>query len=133
MEEQYMERIDKQDRTQNNSRSTLAIVLIVIGLLWIFKQSGFFYGFPFVHFDHVFRPVGRVFSSLAHVVFSWPMIFIIIGLVLMAGKRSAGTVLLIIGGIFLLPKLFFFTGAMVFLFFPLLLIVVGIAIVARLL
>lgn len=127
-----MERIDKQERTQDNSRKTLAIVLIVIGLLWIFRQSGFFYGFPFIHLNHVFTPIGKVFGSLVHVVFSWPMILIFVGLILMAGKRSAGTVFLIIGGIFLLPRLFVFTGAMVFLFFPLLLIAVGIAIVARL-
>lgn len=124
-----MERIKEQD----NSKKVLAVFLIVFGLLWIIKQSGIFYAFPFIHLNHVFTPVGKVFGSLAHVVFSWPMVLIFVGLVLMAGKRSAGLVLLIIGGIFLLPKLLFFSGAMFLLFLPLLLIGVGIAIVARLL
>jgi len=128
-----MERIDRQVRDRDQSRKVLAIFLIVIGFLWIIKQAGIFYGFSIFHMNHVIAPVGRVFGSLAHVVFSWPMILILIGLVLMAGKRSAGLVLLVIGGIFLLPKLFFFSGAMVILFLPLVLIVVGIAIVARLL
>lgn len=128
-----MERIDRQVRDRDQSRKVLAIFLIVIGFLWILKQTGIFYGFPFFHMNHVIAPVGRVFSSLAHVIFSWPMILILIGLVLMAGKRSAGLVLLIIGGIFLLPKLFLLSGAMVILFLPLVLIAVGIAIVARIL
>ena len=124
-----MERIKEQD----NSKKVLAVFLIVIGFLWILKQTGVFYHFPFIHFNYIFAPVGRVFGSLAHVVFSWPMILIVVGLVLMAGKRSAGLVLLILGGIFLLPRLFFFSGAMFLLILPLILIGVGIAIVARLL
>ena len=128
-----MERIDKQVKDRDQSRKVLAIFLIIIGSLWILKQTGIHYGFPFFHLNHVVAPVGHVFSSLVHVIFSWPMIFIFIGLVLMAGKRSAGLVLLIIGGIFLLPRLFLFSGAMVILFLPLVLIAVGIAIVARIL
>lgn len=129
-----MERIDREQvRNKEQSRNVLAIVLIVIGVLWIIRQTGFYYGFPFFHLGQVFEPVGRVLGSFTHLIFSWPMILILVGLVLMAGKRSAGLVLLIIGGIFLLPKLFLFSGAMVILFLPLVLIVVGIAIVARLL
>ena len=128
-----MERIDKQVKEKEQSRKMLAIFLIIIGFLWIFKQSGIFYGFPFFHLNEVIAPVGHVFGSLAHVVFSWPMILIFLGLVLMAGRRSAGLVLLIIGGIFILPKLFLFSGAVIILFLPLVLIAVGIAIVARLL
>lgn len=129
-----MERIDREQVTnKDQTRNGLAIVLIVIGVLWVVKQTGFFYGFPFFNLNHIFTPVGRVLGSFTHLVFSWPMILILVGLVLMAGKRSAGLVLLIIGGIFLLPKLFIFSGAMLMLFLPLVLIVVGIAIVARLL
>lgn len=128
-----MERIDHQEQNKDQSRKVLAIVLIVFGFLWIARQTGIFYSFPFIHMNHVFMPVGRVFGSVAHLVFSWPVILILIGLVLMAGKRSGGVVLLIIGGIFLLPKLFLISGAMAILFLPLVLIAVGIAIVARIL
>lgn len=129
-----MERIDQdQVKNRDQSRKVLAIFLIVIGFLWIARQTGIFYGFPYFHLNHILAPIGNVFGSLAHLVFSWPMILILVGLVLMAGKRSAGLVLLIIGGIFLLPRIFLFSGAAVILFFPLVLIVVGVAIVARLL
>ncbi|HPF52911.1 MAG TPA: hypothetical protein PK335_15125 [Draconibacterium sp.] len=128
-----MERIDQEHvKDRDQSRKVLAIFLIVIGFLWIARQSGIFYGFPFFHINHIFAPVGRIFGSMGHLIFSWPMILILVGVVLMAGKRSAGLVLLVIGGIFLLPKLFLFSGAVI-LFFPLVLIAVGIAIVARIL
>ncbi len=127
-----MERIDREQLSnKDQTRNGLAIVLIVIGVLWIVKQTGFLYGFPFFHINHIFAPVGKVFGGLAHIVFSWQMVLILVGLVLMAGRRSSGLVLLIIGGIFLLPGLFVFSGAVFFLLLPLLLIGVGIAIVAH--
>jgi hypothetical protein len=116
-----------------NSRETLALILIGIGLLWILKQTGVFFNFPFFHLENIFNPIRNVFQGISHVVFSWPMILIVIGVVLLAGKRSGGLVLLIIGAIFILPKIIFFSGAAIFLLFPLVLIGLGIALVARLL
>ncbi len=115
----------------NDSRKVLAIVLIVFGLLLILKRSGAFFFNPFLHFDGAFAPFRVAFHNLGHVLFSWPFILILVGLVLMAGRRSAGLVLLIIGGIFIIPKLFFLTGAAMLIFFPIILIGLGIALVAR--
>lgn len=124
-----MEKVPQKD----NSRETIAFVLIGIGLLWILKQTGVFFNFPFFHLENIFNPIRNAFHGIAHFVFSWPMILIIIGIVLLAGKRSGGLVLLIIGGIFILPKIIFFSGAVIFLIFPMVLIGLGIAVVARLL
>ncbi|WP_372649787.1 hypothetical protein [Draconibacterium sp.] len=123
-----------QERThkKENSKEVLALVLIGIGLVWILKQTGFFFDFPFLNFHEIFSPVRSVFHGFGHFVFSWPVILIIIGAVLMAGKRSGGLVLLIIGGIFLLPKLIFISGAAIVFLFPVILIVLGIALIARL-
>ena len=118
---------------ENDSRKVLAIVLIVFGLVLILKQSGALFLNPFIHIDNVFTPLRGAFRGLGHVLFSWPFILILVGLVLMAGRRSAGLILLIIGGVFLIPKLFFLTGAALLVFFPLILIGLGIALVARLL
>ena len=118
---------------KDNSRKILAIVLIVFGFLLILKQSGVFFEYPFLQLKSVFMPIRHAFQGVGHILFSWPVILILVGLILMAGRRSAGVVLLIIGGIFLLPKLFFLSGAAMLLFLPLVLIVVGIAIVARIL
>lgn len=128
-----MERVDQQVQTNDNSKKVLAIFLIIFGFLWIIKQSGIFIGFPYLPIHHLFAPVSKIFSGLSHLLFSWPMVLIFVGLVLMAGKRAGGVVLLIIGGIFILPKIFAFSGAVFMLFLPLILIGVGIAIVARLL
>ncbi len=129
-----MERIqNEQTPRKKNSNEILALVLIGIGLLWLLKQTGMFFQFPFLRLNHIFEPVRHSFHSFGHFFFSWPMILIIIGLVLMAGKRSGGLVLLIIGGIFILPKIFILTGVTFLFIFPVLLIVLGIALIARLL
>ncbi|WP_297097803.1 hypothetical protein [uncultured Draconibacterium sp.] len=123
-----------QERTQKkeNSKEVLALVLIGIGLVWILKQTGFFFDFPFLNFHAIFSPIRSAFHGVGHFVFSWPVILIIIGAVLMAGKRSGGLVLLIIGGLFLLPKLIFFSGATIVFLFPVILIALGIGLIARL-
>ena len=123
-----MERVPQR----SNSRETLALVLIGIGLLLIFKRTGVFHHFPFFHLDTIFAPIRNLFHNLGHFIFSWPMVLIVVGLVLMAGKRSGGLVLLIIGAIFILPKVFFFSVGTIFILFPILLIGLGIALVARL-
>lgn len=122
-----MEKVPQKE----NSRETLALVLIGIGLFWILKQTGVFHHLGFFHFD-IFRPIRHAIQGVGHFIFSWPMILIIIGVVLLAGKRSGGLVLLIIGGIFLLPKLIFISGATILILFPIILIALGIALVARL-
>ncbi|MCK3686325.1 hypothetical protein [Maribellus sp. YY47] len=117
---------------KDNSKQVLAVVLIVFGIVWLMKQSGVFSVFPFHHLHPVFVPFQQLASKLGHLVFSWPMVLIVVGLVLMAGRRSVGLILLIVGGVFLIPKLFFpeLTIAIVL---PLILIGFGVAIVARML
>ena len=117
----------------DNSRIILALVLIGIGALWMLRKMGFYIDFPHIHLNEIFHPFGRVFHGFWHFIFSWPMILIVIGLILMAGKRSAGLVLLIIGAIFILPKIFIFSFVGFSLLIPLIIIGVGIAIVARIL
>jgi hypothetical protein len=61
------------------------------------------------------------------------MILLIIGLILLAGKRSSGIVLIIVGGIFLIPKIFYLPGLTISFLLPVLLIGFGVALVARVL
>ncbi|MEN8116674.1 MAG: hypothetical protein ABFS16_06820 [Bacteroidota bacterium] len=123
-----MQKVPEKD----NSKQFLAIVLIGIGLLWILKQTGIFYHFPFFHLDNVFSPIRHTFHGLGHIFVSWQMVLIIVGAILLAGKRSGGLVLIIIGTVFILPKLFFFSGITLALLLPVILIGVGVALVARL-
>lgn len=125
--------MENQTVQQDNSRKTLAIVLIVVGILLILKKSGAFLQFPFFHFNNIFFPIQNAFHSVGHLLFSWPVVLLLVGAVLLAGRRTGGWILIVIGGLFLLPKLFVLSGAALIVLLPLILIGAGIAIVARLL
>ena len=116
---------------KNNSRVIFAFVLIGIGVFWALKQLGIYYEFPQFILDNIFYPLRQVLYRFSHFIFSWPMIFIIIGGVLLAGKRSLGLVFIIVGGIFILPKLFFIPGISISLLLPVLLIGIGVAMAVR--
>ena len=115
----------------NNSRVVLAFVLIGIGSIWLLRKIGIFFELPHFYFHNIFFPFKNVFHDLTHFLFSWQVVFIVVGLILMAGKRSAGIVLIVIGGVFLLPKFFMIPGLTFSMFFPVLLVGLGIAMIAR--
>jgi hypothetical protein len=115
----------------NNSKVVLAYVLIGIGVIWILRKIGLYFEIPQFYFQNIFFPFRDIFHDLTHFLFSWQMVLIIVGLILMAGKRSAGMVLIVIGGIFLLPKIFIIPGLTFSMFFPVLLVGLGIAMIAR--
>ena len=123
-----MEKVPQKD----NSRIVLAIVLISIGTLWMLKRSGLYYDFPFFNLENLFYPFRQVFHRMGHFFISWQIILIIVGAILLAGKRSGGLILIIIGAVFILPKIFFFSGLTLTLLVPMVLIGVGVAIVAKL-
>ncbi len=114
-----------------NSRVVLAFVLIGIGSLWLLRKIGLYFEWPQFYLQNLFFPFKNVFHDLTQFIFSWQMILIIVGLILMAGKRSAGVVLIVIGGIFLLPKIFILPGLTFSMFFPVLLVGLGIALIFR--
>ncbi len=121
-----------EDKPQNsNSKAVLAWVLIGIGIVWIVRKTGIYFDFPHFYFHDIFFPFRSMFQGLTHIIFSWPVILIIVGLILMAGKRQSGLVLIVIGGIFLLPRIFFIPGLTISMFFPVLLVGLGIAMVAK--
>ena len=122
--------MDKEPQN-DNSKTVLAFVLIAIGVLWILPKLGFYIDLPHFHWESIFYPVRKIFHGWGHFIFSWQMILIIIGLILLAGKRSSGIVLIIIGGIFILPKVFLLQGLALSFLLPVILIGIGVAIVAR--
>lgn len=115
----------------SNSRVVIAFVLIGIGSLWLLRKLGIYLEWPQFYLENIFFPFKNIFRDLTNFIFSWPMILIIVGLILMAGKRSAGVVLIVIGGIFLLPKIFVLPGLTISMFFPVLLVGLGIALIVR--
>ena len=121
----------EKEQKSDNSRQILAIVLIAIGIAWILRRLGFYFDFPDIYFHNIFEPIRSIFHGISHMIFSWPMILIVIGLILLAGKRTGGIVLIIIGGVFILPKIFFFPGLTISLLLPIVLIGIGIALVVK--
>jgi len=115
----------------NNSKVVLAYVLIGIGIIWILRKIGLYFDVPYFYLQNIFFPFRDIFHDITHFIFSWQMVLIIVGLILMAGKRSAGIVLIVVGGIFLLPKIFIIPGLTFTMFFPVLLVGLGIAMIAR--
>ena len=121
------ERVKRKD----NSKLVLAIVLIVFGGLWLLRKIGFYIEFPAIHLHEILFPVRNLFGGLGDFLFSWQVIFILIGLLLLAGKRSVGLILIVIGGVFLIPKVLFFPPLTISFLLPALLIGAGIVMVAR--
>lgn len=121
----------EQKKQTDNSRVIVAFVLIGIGMFWILRRMGIYFEFPQHILEQIFYPLRQITHRIGDFIFSWPMILIVIGAILMAGKRSVGLVLVIVGGIFIIPKMFFFPGITISLAIPVLLIGFGIAMIAR--
>lgn len=120
------------DKTQKESpRIIFAFVLIGIGIIWLLRKIGFYIEFPQIYLDNIFYPLKQLFHSWGHFIFSWQMVLILAGAILMAGKRSIGIVLLIVGIFFMLPKLFYFPGFSNSFVFPVILVGIGLAMVLK--
>ncbi len=123
--------MDRETVRKDNSRMILAIVLIAVGGMWLLRRIGFYIEFPAIHLHDIFFPIRNFFAGWGDFIFSWQMVFIVIGLLLLAGKRYIGLVLIVIGGVFLIPKILFFPPLAISFLLPALLIGAGIAMVAR--
>ena len=77
--------------------------------------------------------VGLIPLEYKHIIFSWPMLLIAIGLMNIFGKESyfSGLILLCIGGFFLVPHFYNFPFNFTQLFWPILLILIGILVIAK--
>lgn len=117
-------------KQKGNSGQTLAIILIVIGAMWILGKIGISLSLHSVISDIVFS-FRNILHAIPSFIFSWPMILIIVGLILMAGNRNSGVALIIIGGILLLPKIFFSPGITISLLIPAILVGVGVSMILK--
>lgn len=116
----------QKEKTENNSKLTLAIILIVIGAIWLFKEAGFNHLLPW----SLSHPLSLIPVHISRMIFSWQVILILVGLALIAGNRN-GWPLIILGGIFLLPKIFLLPAFSLALMLPIVLIVLGIVMIIK--
>jgi hypothetical protein len=120
-----------ESHDKGNSRLVFAIILIAVGAFWALRKLGIYIELPDIFWENIIYPIRDFFFRISHFLFTWPMILIIIGVVMLVGKRSTGFVFLIVGGVFILPRIFFVPGLTMSLFFPVLLIGIGVAIMAK--
>jgi hypothetical protein len=115
-----------KESKQDNSKLLIAVILITIGALWTLKELGLN-----IHFEQIFAPFTWLFSRLGKIIFSWPMILLVIGLVLVSGKHRGGWILVGLGGFFLLPRIFALPSFSFALIFPLAVLFTGVLMIAR--
>ncbi len=86
------------------------IVLVLVGLFLVMRNTGFF-----PHF-------------IDHIIFSWPMLLVTIGLVITlgsSGSKTSGVIVMAVGGFFLIPMIFRETFD-VNMFWPSIFIIIGV-------
>lgn len=95
----------------SNNRAIIGVVLVLAGLFLVLRNTGIF---P---------------NIIDNIIFSWPMLLIVIGLVITVGSSGAkisGVILMAVGAFFLIPIIFRETFQMYNVFWPLIFIVIGI-------
>jgi predicted membrane protein len=105
----------KHDNGPQMKKYILGVIVIVAGFLLLLSNTGFL---PY---------------ELRHIIFSWQMLLIGIGIVSLfsSESRTPGTILILIGGIFILPRVFDLSFNVMHLFWPVILIGVGVLILTR--
>jgi len=106
---------EKYSNGRRMKKYALGVVIILAGFILLASNTGFF---PY---------------ELKHILFSWPMILIAIGMISLFGSesRTPAYILLIIGGIFLLPRIFEVSFDIMHLFWPAILIAIGVLILVK--
>ena len=98
----------------SNNRVVIGVVLVLAGLFLVIRNTGFFPEF------------------IDNVIFSWPMLLVAIGLVMTLGasEKTAGVIVMAVGGFFMIPLLFRETFHMYNMFWPSIFIIVGVIFIA---
>jgi predicted membrane protein len=93
-----------------NNRAIIGVILVLMGLFLVLRNTGFFPG------------------VIDHVIFSWPMLLVTIGVVITIGSsggKTSGVIVMAVGAFFLIPRIFQETFD-VNLFWPSIFIIIGI-------
>jgi predicted membrane protein len=108
------------NNTQHNTgpqmkKYMLGVIVIVAGFLLLLSNTGYL---PY---------------ELKHILFSWQMLLIGIGVVSLfsSESRTPGTILIMIGGAFIIPRIFDISFNVMHLFWPVILIGVGVLILTK--
>ncbi len=115
-----------KESKNDHSKLAVAVILIIIGVLWTLKEIGLN-----IHFEQLLAPFTWLFSRLGRIIFSWPMVLLVIGLIMVSSKKSGGWILVALGGFFLVPKILALPPFSFSLIFPLAVLFTGILLITR--
>jgi predicted membrane protein len=102
--------IERHEHHLTNNRAIIGVILVVVGVFLVLRNTGFFPGF------------------IDHVIFSWPMLLVTIGLVITIGSsggKTSGIIVMAVGAFFLIPHIFRETFD-VDMFWPSVFIIIGV-------
>ncbi len=124
--------MERHCEQRKHSGSFWAYVLIIFGALWLLKQTGWDIHFPGI--GEFFSSAGHFFGNLAQWSFSAaiPVLIIMIGVGLILGRRFLGALLFVVLLMLILPNFLIIPGILMILFFPIILIIIGIIILSKL-
>ncbi|MDO9579969.1 MAG: DUF5668 domain-containing protein [Bacteroidales bacterium] len=93
-----------------NNRAFIGVILVLVGFFLVMRNTGIFPDF------------------IDNIVFSWPMLLVAVGLVMTLGgsEKTAGVIVMAVGGFFLIPHIFRETFHVYNIFWPSIFIIVGI-------
>ena len=117
---------------RRHSGSFWAYVLIIVGILWILKRSGWDINLP--GFGEFFSGIGHFFCNLFQMTAfaTVPVLIILFGIALILGRKFFGALLLVLLVMIIVPHFLIIPGILMILFFPLVLIIIGIIILTKL-
>lgn len=104
----------RRDHQLSGNRVIIGVILVLAGLFLVIRNTGIFPDF------------------IDNVVFSWPMLLVTIGVVMTLGgsDKTAGIIVMAVGGFFMIPLIFRETFHMYNMFWPSIFIIVGVIFIA---
>jgi len=105
-----MKSIDKYPKNKTNKRSIIGLIFIIVGAVLIAKKMDI------------------IPESISHIIISWQMLLIGIGVINIVTKSNyrSGLILISIGTFFILPKMFDIPFEIKDMFWPAIFVVIGI-------
>lgn len=106
--------LKREHRHLHSNRPIIGVVLVLAGLFLVMRNTGVFPEF------------------IDNVIFSWPMLLVVIGLVMTLGaaEKTSGVIVMAVGGFFLIPMIFRETFHAYNMFWPSIFIIVGVIFIA---
>lgn len=102
------------ERRRSDKRFYFGVILIVVGVILILER------------------LNLIPESMADMLISWQMLLVGIGVLsLIGGNRTAGTILIVIGGTFMIPELITVPYEVRRIYWPLILVAIGVIILMR--